>query len=178
MRPVPAAEARPFIVEHHYARGTSTTAVYVFGLFPRAWDLLAGVTWWLPPTRVAAESVAGPEWRRVLALSRMAVHPAAPKNACTFLLARSVRAIRQEKRFTALVTYADESQGHTGGVYRAAGWAYAGRRPGSPRWVDPATGRQVATQATRTRTRAQMEALGYQRSGPFAKHKFILRLES
>lgn len=173
------APAREFIERWHYARGCSQTRVYTFGLHHHALaDQLFGVTMWLPPTKNAAISVDREQWRQVLALSRMAVHPSVPKNACSFMLARSVRAIKRERRFVALVTYADESQGHEGGVYRAAGWTYAGRtKQAMPRWVDPKTGRQVATQATRTRTPEQMAALGYVNTGSFHKHKFILRLQ-
>lgn len=177
VRRIEAAVARPFIHQFHYARGCSTTAVYTFGLFLRAspaW--LAGVTWWLPPTRVAAESVNKEQWQKVLSLSRMAVFPMVPKNACSFMLARAVRHIRGDGRFVSLVTYADESQGHEGGVYRASGWTYVGRRGPYPRWVDPVTGRQVATQATTTRTKAQMLALGYVCSGKYHKHKFVRHL--
>ncbi len=177
VRRLDVGEARPFIEAHHYARGASRTAVYVFGMFHKLFpDVLAGVTWWLPPTRVAAESVDRERWRQVLALSRMAVLPAVAKNACSFLLARSVRVIRKDRRFVALVTYADESQGHTGHVYRAAGWCYRGRTSKNMRWIDPTTGRQIAAQATKTRTAAQMLALGYERAGASHKHKFTLSL--
>ena len=176
VRPVDIPAARQFIETHHYARGASNTAVYVHGLFHVEDPELAGVVWWLPPTRVAAESVDKERWRQVLSLSRMAVLPGAPKNACTFLLGRAVRRIRSDRRFVALVTYADESQGHDGHVYRAAGWSYCGRTGPYLRWVDPKTGRQVASQATTTRSVAQMEAMGYVRDGRHCKHKFVLRL--
>lgn len=178
VRPLPHAEAAAFIAANHYARGASKTSVYRFGLFHfLAPSAPLGVTLWLPPTKVAACSVDPVRWRQVLALSRMAVAPGVPKNACSFLLGRAVRAIRRDRRFVALVTYADESQGHDGHVYRAAGWTYCGRTGSNPRWVDPRTGRQVATQATTTtRTADQMTALGYVRTGRFCKHKFIRRL--
>lgn len=170
-------EARPFIVSHHYAKGASNTAVYLFGLRHReAPTWLAGLTWWLPPTRVAAESVDAARWKQVLALSRMAVSPLVEKNACSFMLARSVREIRRDGRFVALVTYADESQGHDGAVYRASGWEYVGRTGSNPRWIDPSNGRQVAAQATKTRTAATMRGLGYVCQGSFHKHKFVRRL--
>lgn len=177
VRPLPHAEAAAFIATNHYARGASKTSVYRFGLFHfLAPSVTLGVTLWLPPTKAAACSVDPLRWRQVLALSRMAVAPGVPKNACSFLLGRAVRAIRRDRRFVALVTYADESQGHDGHVYRASGWTYCGRTGSNPRWVDPRTGRQVATQATTTRTADQMTALGYVRTGRFHKHKFIRRL--
>ena len=173
---VPRA-ARVFVAQHHYSKGSSLTQVYGHGLF-RADDptTLYGAALWLPPTRVAAESVNREEWKKVLALSRLACHPDAPKNAATFLLARSVKLIRSDGRFVSLVTYADERMGHTGAIYRAANWTYMGRRPGSPTWIDPKTGKQVAKQSTRTRTTDEMISLGYERVGSFAKHKFVLHL--
>lgn len=176
VREIEHAAGLTFVSRVHYARGASRTSTYRFGLFSKWSDLLCGVTLWLPPTRVAAESVDRARWRQVLACSRMAVLPGVPKNGRSFLLGASVRQIKRDRRFVALVSYADESQGHDGHVYRAAGWTYAGRRPGNPRWVDPRTGRQVASQSTRTRTHAQMEALGYVNTGRFAKHKFVLHL--
>ena len=176
VRSVPLAVARQLVEQHHYARGGSNTAVYVHGLYHQSTGQLYGVAWWLPPTRVAAESVNKAEWQRVLSLSRMVMVPGTPANACSFLLARSIRIIRRERRFVSLVTYADESVGHTGGVYRAANWTYVGRTGPYPKWVDPRSGRQVAPKATENRTKAQMEQLGYQRVGSFHKHKFVLHL--
>lgn len=176
VRPALLAEAQAMVREHHYARGGSNTAVYAHGLYRKADGVLCGVAWWLPPTRVACESVDREHWKQVLSLTRMVLLPGVPKNACSFLLARSVALIRADKRFVALVTYADESQGHTGGVYRAAGWVYVGRTGPYPRWLD-AAGKQVAPKATTNRTKAQMEALGHTKVGAFYKHKYVLRLK-
>lgn len=177
VRPCPLADAQAMVREHHYARGGSNTAVYVHGLYQRATGNLHAVAWWLPPTRVACESVNREDWRKVLSLTRMVALPGTPKNACSFLLARSVKLIRADGRFCSLVTYADESQGHTGGVYRAANWQYVGRTGPYPRWIEPATGVQRAPKATTNRTKAQMEALGYVKTGTFFKHKYVLHLQ-
>jgi hypothetical protein len=176
VKPAPLAEARALVREFHYARGGSNTAVYVHGLYYRMTDFLCGVVWWLPPTRVAAESVNREDWRKVLSLTRMVMRPEAPKNACSFLLARSIKAIKKDGRFTTLVTWADEGEGHTGGVYRAANWAYVGVNAGDERWVD-ATGRQVSRKSAKnSRSVAEMEALGHRRTGRTRKHKYVLHL--
>lgn len=176
VRPLPLSVARQIVEKHHYAKGASNTFVYLHGLFRRGDPAAVGVAWWLPPTRVACESVNRFQWRRVLSLSRMVILPGTPKNAASFLLSRSVKLIRNDGRFVTLVTYADESQGHTGCVYRSANWQYAGRTGPYPRWLDLATGRQVAPKSTINRTKAEMLALGYQKQGSFHKHKFILQL--
>lgn len=169
------AAAQAMVREHHYARGGSNTAVYVHGLYRRSDDWLAGIVWWLPPTRVAAESVNKAHWQRVLSLTRMVILPGVPKNAASFLLARSVQMIGRDGRFETLVTYADESQGHTGGVYKASGWGYVGRTGPYPRWHAP-DGRQVAQKATVNRVKAEMERLGYVKVGSFHKHKYVLHV--
>jgi hypothetical protein len=175
VRRAPLAHARALIEAWHYAKGSSLTAVYVHGLYIRGTPIMVGALQWLPPTRVAAESVNKAHWTRVLALSRMVVLPGIPRNACSYLLGAAVRDIRRDGKWVSLVTYADESQGHEGGVYRASNWTYAGRTRANPRWVSQ-DGRQVARQSTRTRSKAQMEALGYRQEGPFHKHKFVLHL--
>ena len=167
--------AHKLVRELHYARGGSNTFVYLHGLYHIETGGLAGIVWWLPPTRVACESVNKQQWQKVLSLTRMVMVPSAPKNSASFLLARSIKIIRKEKRFVSLVTYADESQGHFGGVYRASNWNYVGRTGPYPRWLD-ANGKQTAPKATKNRTKAMMESLGCVKQGSFYKHKYVMHL--
>lgn len=176
VRDAPFAEARALVVEHHYSRGGSNTGVYVHGLYPDAEETLLGVAWWLPPTKPAAASVSAEHWRTVLALTRLVIVPDMPTNSASFLLGRSIRIIRGLGRWTHLVTWADEGQGHTGAIYRATNWRYAGTGRGDARWIDPITGRHVARLSTKSRTAAQMRDLGYLRTPPTRKHKFVMEL--
>jgi hypothetical protein len=171
----PLDAAQKMVADHHYAKGGSNTAVYTHGVYRASDGELCGIVWWLPPTRVAAESVNKEHWKRVLSLTRMVILPDVPKNAASFLMSRSVRMIRAEGRFVSLVTYADESQGHTGGVYRAANWIYVGRTGPYARWVDR-DGKQVAAKSTKNRTVAEMAALGHRMAGRFYKHKYVMHL--
>ncbi len=175
VRSITVAQATPFVQEHHYAKGASRTAVHIHGLFAVGRNELLGLAWWLPSTRVACESVDKYRWKEVLSLSRMAVAPSVPKNACSYLLGQSVRHIKRDGRWSWLLTYADESQGHEGWVYRACNWTYLGRTGPTARWTD-IFGRQVASQSTKTRTAAQMRALGYTLDGHYHKHKYVLQL--
>lgn len=168
-------EAHAMIADYHYSRGGSNTGVYCHGLFDALGDL-QGVAWWLPPTKPCAQTVNRENWRRVLSLSRLVVAPGVPKNAASFLIGRSIRIIQAEGKWSDLVTFADDSQGHTGRIYRATNWVYVGKTAPYPRWIDAKSGRQVATLSTKTRTKAQMIALGYKRVGAFCKHKFTMKL--
>ncbi len=156
----------------HYSRGASNTAIYAHALIRVRDGAAVGATSWLPPTRVAGESVAGPQWRGVLSLSRLMVLAGEPQNAATLLLGASMRLVRKDKRWHTWLTYADTRQGHTGTIYRATNWEYVGLMRGSPAWID-AAGRQVARKATRSRTDAEMTALGYRKLPPMPKHKYL-----
>ncbi len=168
--------AQAIVKEHHYAKGGSNTAVYVHGLYRKTSDEKCyGIVWWLPPTKVACQSVNKERWTRVLGLTRMVLLPEAPKNSASFLLSNSVRLIKSDKRFDTLVTYADESQGHMGRVYLAANWRYIGRTVKTTRWVNK-DGVQVAQKATKNRVKAEMERLGNINTGAFHKHKYVMEL--
>lgn len=176
VREVSLEAARPFIEAEHYAKGASNTATRLHGLFPIGAifdNQCAGIAWWIPPTKSAALATFPSNWKGVLALSRLAVAPWVPKNACSFLIARSARLIDRDT-WPCFVTYADEWRGHEGTIYRAAGWEYIGLTKPERTYVD-ASGRMVARKAgPKTRTHAEMQALGASCVGAFAKHKFRL----
>lgn len=116
-------EAVAAIHAWHYSHSAPNTG-QTFGLYQRELLPLApimGAALWLPPTRRAAEAVAGEEWQGVLSLSRLVVAPETPRNAATFLLASSMRLLDRD-RWPTLLTYADTHQGHTGAIYKATGW--------------------------------------------------------
>ena len=164
--------ARDFVKNHHYSGGMSNTGTHFHGLFRKNDLTLMGVAAWLPPTRVAAESVNKNNWKRVLSLSRLCVHPDVPKMGASFLMAASRRIIEAEQKWVSLVTYADTFMNHTGAIYLADNWEYIGKSAPSTRWEDE-NGRQVSRKSTVSRTSAQMKALGYKMVGSFPKHKFV-----
>lgn len=173
VRPVSIAVARRLVEKYHYAAGASNTAVYLHGLF-RHGDFFdeqcVGVAWWLPPTKGAALATFPQRSQGVLALSRLAIEPTVPANACSFLISRS-RKLIDRSLWPCLVTYADEWRGHTGAIYRADNWEYLGKTKPQPCYV--INGRLTARKAgPRTRTHSEMLALGAEFLGLFPKHKY------
>ncbi len=174
VRAVNIDTARRLVEANHYAAGASNTATYLHGLF-RSEDIFdeqcQGVAWWIPPTRAAAEATYPTRWQGVLSLSRLVIVPDVPKNACTFLLARSRRLI-DPATWPCFVTYADDWRGHTGAIYRADNWTYCGKT--KPERTYCINGRMTARKAGgHTRTHAEMLSLGATLMGSFAKHKFM-----
>ena len=173
---VDMATALALVIENHYAKGAANTATVLHGLYPRGWhwhNQCVGVAWWIPPTKSAGQAWAGDKWEGVLSLSRLVIAPDVPKNACSFLLSKSVKMI-DAKRWHTLVTYADDWRGHEGTIYRAAGWEYCGKT--KPERTYTINGVMTARKAgPKTRRHDEMLALGAQLEGSHAKHRFCLR---
>lgn len=166
---VPHSEAAEVIRQHHYAKGCSNTSCESFGLYRG--PFIVGAALWMPPTRVCAQTIDPVEWRRVVALSRLAIASGEPTNAASLFIGGMIRSINADRRWTAAVTFADLSQGHEGTIYKATNWQYLNLTKPEPRWEDE-TGKQVSRLATKGRTAGEMTGLGYRMVGKFGKHKF------
>ncbi|MEJ8308571.1 hypothetical protein WKI41_05915 [Agrobacterium larrymoorei] len=180
VRSVSLDVARNLVELFHYSQGASNTATYLHGLFRKGEifdNACFGIVWWIPPTKTAAQATFSENWEGVLSLSRMVIVPEAPKNACSFLIARSLKLI-DRLRWPCLVTYADGWQGHTGSVYRASGWEHVGETKPERVYVT-SYGRMVARKAgPKTRTHAEMLAAGFRCLGSFPKQKFIQKIDA
>jgi hypothetical protein len=166
------SEAREFIHEHHYSKSCPNTSVARHGLMRFADEELRGVAMWLPPTKVAAQSVAGERWREVLCLTRFCIHPDAPANAASFLLGRSMRLL-DRKRWPFLLTYADTAVGHHGGIYLATNWKRVGEVRAGDVWVGPNGERRGRKRGGWNYSTQQMREMGFVRAPQLPKVKFV-----
>lgn len=155
------ADGAAFIRRWHYSGSTANTSVYRHGLFRHGSSRLWGVTLWMPPTKSAGKAISGSEEfaQSVLNLSRMACHPACPKNTASFLLARS-RKLVDRGRWPILVTYADKDQGHTGAIYLADNWQFDCETKAGTTWMMPDGTLCTAKRGPRNLTVAEMKELG------------------
>lgn len=180
VRPCHLDLCQALVRRYHYSHGGSNTAAYTCGLWRREQWLDSdcfGVSWWLPPTKTAGASVEPSNPQGVLAMSRLVCVPAAPKNSCSFLIRHSMRFI-DRKRWPVLVTYADEWQGHEGGIYKAladAGWRHDGYS--KPERTCLKDGRMVSRKrGPKTYTHAEMLAMGCECVGKFRRKRFVHRI--
>lgn len=175
VRGIQLSIAQKIVTEYHYMRGGSNTATYCHGLFLKESlqeeNECRGIAWWIPPTKGAAIATYPDNWQGVLCLSRLVVLPDVPKNAASFLLARSMAMIDRQ-RWPCLVTYADKRQNHVGTIYKATNWTYIGET--KPEAVFVIGDRTIARKAgPHTRTRVELAQLGAVYLGSFSKHKFV-----
>ena len=170
---VDLAICQDLVQKYHYTKGGSNTATFRHGLYDGN-GLVRGCAWWIPPTKAAARAIY-PEghWSKVMCLSRLVVDPECPKNSASFLLGRSMKLVLKDDRWECLVTYADTGQGHTGAIYLATNWEFKGLTAPEAQWMNPATKRFVARKAgPKTRTKQDMEDLGFVLAGRFQKRRF------
>ena len=177
VRPVALNVCQKLTEQFHYSRGGSNTGTFCHGLFLKGvYDFCFGIAWWLPPTKAAAIASWNGRWEEVLALSHLSVDPLMPTNSESFLIGSSIRLIRKDGRFRCLVSYADAWQNHAGTIYKATNWEDMGLTKSTSVWVNSA-GRMVARKAgPKSRTKSEMEALGYKMIGRFPKRKFRILL--
>ena len=171
-------EGRELVAKLHYSGGAGKVAVYRHGLYDRRDDgALVGAALWLPPIHGAAKSAFDGDPRRVIALTRLAIHPDVPTNGASYLLGKSIRMIRADGRFDCLLTYADTWRGHEGTIYKAGNWEYIGETPKYPVWVHKETGKMGAPKAgAKNFSSEEMVERGFEMVGRFSKHKYRMVL--
>lgn len=174
------AEVVRLVERWHYSKSAPNTSTARHGLYRFGQTVMAepmGAALWIPPTRAAAESVAGDAWEGVLCLSRLVVAPDVPTNGASFLLGRSMRAI-DRRRWPVLLTYADTALGHTGAIYRATNWTEIGSVPAGDTWIGPDGEQRGRKRGGRTLTADQMRTAGFCRRPAAPKIKFVHRAAS
>lgn len=104
-------------------------------------------------------------WReRVLDLHRLVRRPrhAVPLSR---LISLTCKAVKRAGIADLLISYADSTQGHHGGVYQASGWSFHGRRPAKvDGYIDPAGNfipARTATEKLGCNRKAELVARGF-----------------
>lgn len=111
--------ANDLVVRNHYLHRRPNNG-FSFGLYD---DVLIGcVVFGVPASRHLQKSVCPSNPDLVIELNRLWVDDAAPRNTESFFVAQ---ALKKLPAFL-VVSYADTAQGHTGIVYRALSFNYAG----------------------------------------------------
>lgn len=133
------------------------------------------VVWSIPANKNIARFILG--WPgNVWELSRLWAPDGHDKNLLTQAISGAVGVIRQIESPDALVSYADPSAGHKGGVYRAASWIYHGKAE-EVRTYRGADGNTVARRAFHSGNtslkKAEIEALGFTELKLPGKERFV-----
>lgn len=118
--PIPAARAADIVIEHHYLHRRPPISES-FGLL-HEFDIVGVCTFGVPASRHAQMSVCPTDPSLALELNRLWIHDDQRTNTASWFIARCLRRLPPRIVFS----YADTAHGHTGIVYRAANFTYAG----------------------------------------------------
>lgn len=128
IRPCKLIDVRELVERYHGYGSMSNWVSHAFAVY-EAGRIVAAFAW-QPPPMGAAKSACPEAPLGVLALSRMVAVPKTErklKHISKPLIFQS-RNLIDRTRWPVLITYSDESQGHTGYVYQCAGWEKTIRR--------------------------------------------------
>lgn len=120
VRPIPAKEAEPWLLNRHYAKRLCPIS-YAFGAYLEG-GLVGVVTYGTPASAPLRTGVCGEAWAdKVLELNRLCCEN--DRNIASQLVGRSLRLLPKP---SVVVSYADTAQGHVGYVYQATNFLYTG----------------------------------------------------
>jgi hypothetical protein len=163
------SEAKKIICSNHYTRSVPSGKSYYI-MYESAI-----VVWSIPANKNIAKYILGREGN-VWELSRLWAPDGHRHNLLTQAISYAVKIIQKLEQPDALVSYADPSVGHSGGVYRAASWLHHGTSE-EVRAYRSTDGQVVARRAfhsgSRSLKKAEIEALGYIQLKLPGKERFV-----
>lgn len=140
-------DARDFYCQYHYSKGCSNSATS-FGVYPLgSHEMLACVSFQTPCSEAVRSSVLGEDYKNHVAeLGRLAIKHGVNMSASMFvkICIEAYQEDREQRGMVpiyALISFADGTQSHHGGVYQAMSWVYTGRSKNVAPVYKDATGR-------------------------------------
>ena len=120
--------AQTIVIQKHYLH-RKCSASYSFGLFERKTSKLLGcIVFGTPASRFVQKGICGEEEAdNVIELTRLWIDDTVGKNAESFLIAKGLRWLRENKvKQDIVVSFSDTGAGHYGCVYQASNFVYTG----------------------------------------------------
>jgi hypothetical protein len=123
--------AKTKIINNHYTKSCPSSK-YSFGLVKDGFSYAVAIFSSLHRQNQSGEYPSN----RVLELSRLFIHDGVPKNSGSYFLSRCLSYLKDTKDYDAVLTYADTTEGHDGGIYKAANFEFIGNTKVNYHYVD------------------------------------------
>ena len=118
--PIEKDEAQCMVVMNHYLH-RRTNITHCFGIFRSKW-CVGVVTFGVPPSRHLQVGMCPTAPNSVIELNRLWVNDAEPRNTESWFVSKALRALPPR----IVVSYADSAHQHSGYIYRALNFYFAG----------------------------------------------------
>ena len=178
VRQIPGGRGRDFIKAYHYSRGCHNGPM-CWGLFDGD-DLIGVCAFATPNSEAVRASVFGPEHKaHVTELHRLVVLNGTPTNTESWFISRALRGLHGYRpNVWAVVTFADETEGHLGIIYQATNALYQGVTGRARFWRDPDGRLRHPRQNGHNVTPEEAAARGWVAENREAKHRYVYLLGS
>lgn len=125
IKEIDAASSNIFLSRYHYTASGGRNGVK-YGMFYN--DNLIGVAKFCGPTRSESAKRLKISNFELCELTRFAIHPVyQKKNAASWFLSKCLKLLKRHKpHCKTVITFADETFGHTGTIYKASNWVFDG----------------------------------------------------
>lgn len=184
VRLIPSGEARDYVRARHYSRSSHARPWPCFGLFEG--KKMVGVCLFATPCSEAVRaSIFGPHKKSsVIELHRFFIEDGTPRNMESWMVARSLRLLRQTRPETkAVISFSDPSAQHsttgikhTGTIYRASNALYLGRTTRRRFFVDPEGRLRHPRQCGHNVTLVEAAAMGWVPEWRDGKYRYLFLL--
>jgi len=152
--PCDTKTVRGFIEKNHYSK--SINGVKISQCFKAMYqDRLCGASLFGQLSTTAWKKFAKKE-TEVLELRRLVLLDECGKNSESRFVGYCLRWIKKNlKQVKVIVSYADPTFGHTGIIYKASNFTFAGMTPDDKGYIDPTTGKMYHSRALRTKYKGE-----------------------
>lgn len=125
-KPISSKTALIAYKEWHYLKDTIFLSQINFGSYFNG--IICGAISYGPPNATELKGY----WDRHnqlgwIEIKRLVMSPICPKNSESRFIGYTIKHIRKHNKIKGIVTYADDSQGHRGTIYKATGFIYLGK---------------------------------------------------
>ncbi len=125
LRPITREIAKPFIEKYEWL-GTLGTMKFAYGLY-FGYKLGVVLVFSKTTTWQAEVSICGEEYRdKVILLARGAAANWAPKNANSYAIAQTLKAVERDTDYRIILAYSDRRAGEVGTIYQSLSWLFIG----------------------------------------------------
>lgn len=138
IRRISCTDAKKYIIKNHYSHGCHNGPFPCYGLYKDSgvkhglFDtfVLIGVLMFATPcSENVRASVWGEEFKdRVIELHRLHIKDGTPKNTESWFISRCLKMLKEDApQIRGIISFADETEGHSGIIYQATNFYYIGR---------------------------------------------------
>ena len=127
VKKIGAKEAKKYIHENHYSHGSHNGPSPCYGLFDGE-EMIGCMMFATPCSEDVRASVFGPDYKNnVTELHRLHILDVTPRNTESWFISRCLKQLKIDKpHIWAVISFADNTEGHSGTIYKATNAIRAG----------------------------------------------------